>query len=95
MCWDAAPTGKRGRQPTYSDAAVQTCLTMEVLFGTALRQTTGFVDSLLKLVSLDWTVPDFSTLSRTGLAPGAFRKTLRDREGAAELIHSQTYADWP
>lgn len=55
MCWDAAPTGKRGRQPTYSDAAVQTCLTMKVLFGMALRQTTGFVDSLLRLVGLDGT----------------------------------------
>ena len=64
MCWHAAPTGKRGRQPTYSDAAVQACLTMKVLFGMALRQTTGFVESLLKLVGLDWTAPDFSTLSR-------------------------------
>tara|TARA_R100001369_G_scaffold14113_1_gene28670 strand:+ start:467 stop:643 length:177 start_codon:yes stop_codon:yes gene_type:complete len=30
----------------------------------ALRLTTGFVESLLRLVGLDWTVPDFSTLSR-------------------------------
>jgi hypothetical protein len=30
----------------------------------ALRQTTGFVESLLRLVGLDWSVPDFSTLSR-------------------------------
>ncbi len=45
MTWDAAPTGKRGRQPDYSDAAIQTCLTMKVLFGMALRQTTGFVES--------------------------------------------------
>ena len=64
MIWAAKPTGKRGRQPVYSDAAVQTCLTMKVLFGMALRQTTGFVDSLLRLVGLDWDVPDFSTLSR-------------------------------
>ena len=63
MIWDAAPTGKRGRQQTYSDTAIQTCLTMKVLFGMALRQTTGFVESLLGLISLDWTVPDFSTLS--------------------------------
>ncbi|CAM4316899.1 IS5 family transposase [Palleronia rufa] len=28
------------------------------------RQTTGFVESLLQLVGLDWTVPDFSTLCR-------------------------------
>ena len=30
----------------------------------ALRQTTGFIESLLRLVGLDWAVPDFSTLSR-------------------------------
>ena len=64
MIWEAAPTGKRGRQPDYSDAAIQTCLTMKVLFGMALRQTTGFVESLLRLIDLDWAVPNFSTLSR-------------------------------
>ena len=64
MAWEAAPTGKRGRQPDYSDAAIQTCLTMKVLFGMALRQTTGFVESLLGLIELDWAVPNFSTLSR-------------------------------
>ena len=36
MTWEATPTGKRGRQPDYSDAAIQTCLTMKVLFGMAL-----------------------------------------------------------
>ena len=30
----------------------------------ALRQTTGFVGSLVRLTGLDWAVPDFSTLSR-------------------------------
>ena len=66
MTWDAAPTGKRGRQPDYSGEedqktvwrtvfpknAIQTCLTMKVLFGMALRQTTGFVESLLRLTNL-------------------------------------------
>jgi hypothetical protein len=64
MCWGAAPTGKRGRHLTYRDAAVPTCLTMKVLFWMALRQTAGFVESLLRLVRLDWTVPDLSTQSR-------------------------------
>lgn len=64
MTWRAPPTGKRGRQPSFSDAAIQTCLTMKVLFGMPLRQTTGFVQSLLKLVGLDWVVPDFITLCR-------------------------------
>ena len=64
MIWEAAATGKRGRQQTCSDSAIQTCLRMKVLFGMALRQTTGFVASLLRLIGLDWAVPDFSTLSR-------------------------------
>ena len=34
------------------------------MFGMALRQTTGFVESLLRLIGLNWAVPDFSTLSR-------------------------------
>ena len=59
-----AVPGRRGRRQSYSDAAIQTCLSMKVLFGMALRQTTGFVESLLRLVGLDWSVPDFSTLSR-------------------------------
>jgi len=37
---------------------------MKVLFGMALRQTTGFVESLLHLIGLDWAVPDFSSRSR-------------------------------
>ena len=64
MAWAAQPTGKRGRQPRYSDAAVQTCLTRKVRFGMALRQTTGFVESLLHRIGLNWEVPDFGTLSR-------------------------------
>ncbi len=62
--WHAAPSGKRGGQPVYSDAAIQACLTIKVLFGLPLRQTTGFVASLLKFAGLDWPVPDFSTLCR-------------------------------
>ena len=62
--WHAAPSGKRGAQPVYSDATIQACLAIKVLFGLPLRQTTGFVASLLKLTGLDWLVLDFSTLCR-------------------------------
>lgn len=56
------PSGKRGRQQQFSDAALQACLTLKVPFGMPLRQTTGFVESLLRLIGLDWAVLDFSTL---------------------------------
>ncbi|TDK53375.1 IS5 family transposase [Antarcticimicrobium luteum] len=64
MVWVPPPSGKRGRQQSFSDAAIQACLTLKVLFGMPLRQTTGFVQSLLRLIGLDWSVPDFSTLCR-------------------------------
>jgi hypothetical protein len=64
MNWDAEPSGKRGRWRTFSEAAIQTCLTRKVLFGMALRQMTGFVESLLRLTGLDRVVPDFSTICR-------------------------------
>ena len=64
MVWAAKPTGKRGRQPVYNDPAVPTCLTIKVLFGMALRQTTGFMNSVLRLIGQDWDVPNFSTFSR-------------------------------
>lgn len=41
MSWEAAPSGKRGRQLRVSDAAIQACLTLKVLFGRPLRQTVG------------------------------------------------------
>ena len=64
MAWIPPPTGKRGRQSSFSDAAIQACLTLKVLFGLPLRQTTGFVESLSKLVGLDCAAPDFSSLCR-------------------------------
>lgn len=91
--WNAAPNGKLGRQQTYSDAAIQTCLSMKVLFGMALRQTTGFVESLLRLVGLDWAMPDFSTLSRR-------QKTLavnipyRGSKGPLHLLIDSTGIRW-
>ncbi|TFL18891.1 hypothetical protein DR046_08215 [Jannaschia formosa] len=36
--WQAAPSGKRGGQLVYGDAAIQACLTVKVLFSLPLRQ---------------------------------------------------------
>ena len=52
MSWFAAASGKRGRGPHFSDSAIQFCLTTKNLFGLALRQTTGFVQSLQALSGL-------------------------------------------
>ena len=49
---------------TFSDAAIELCLTLKVLFHLPLRQTTGLVQSLMHLSALTWPVPDYSTLCR-------------------------------
>jgi hypothetical protein len=64
MCWHGSASGKRGRYPKYSEAAIQFCLIIKGLFNLALRQAMGMAQSLLKLAGLDWQVPDFSTVSR-------------------------------
>ena len=64
MQWLAAPSGKRGRSPTFSDAAIQFCLSIKCLFAQPLRQALGMVQSLLHLAKLDWPVPDFSAVCR-------------------------------
>ena len=64
MQWLDEASGKRGRSRTFSDAAIQFCLSIKCLFGQPLRQALGMVESLLRLAKLDWPVPDFSTVSR-------------------------------
>lgn len=56
--------GTPGRPPVFSDAAIQFCLSIKMLFKLALREIVGMVASLLRLTGLDWPVPDYSTLCR-------------------------------
>ena len=49
--WYAPATGKPGRQPVFSDATIQFCLSIKSLFSLPLRQSLGMVESLLKMLS--------------------------------------------
>lgn len=53
-----------GGQKKYSDVAIQTCLTMRLIYKLALRQTEGFVNSLIGLLAVDISCPDHTTMSR-------------------------------
>ena len=61
--YDQRPS-QRGAQFVYSDRTIEWMLTMRLLFGLPLRQTQGFIQSLLSLMGLALAVPDYSTLSR-------------------------------
>src|SRR3954451_25186402 len=62
--WRAAARTTPGGQARYSDLAIETSLTLRMVFDLALRQTEGLVGSILELMGLELPVPDHSTLSR-------------------------------
>lgn len=64
MDWYDNPSGRRGRSQTFSNAAIDFCLTVARILGVSLRRAIEQTKSLLKIASLDWQVPDYSTLSR-------------------------------
>jgi len=64
--WSSAPTGKRGGQEKFSDLAIETSLSLRLIFKQGLRQTEGLIGSIVDMMKLDIDVPDHSTLSRRG-----------------------------
>jgi hypothetical protein len=64
--WNAPRQRRRkpGRQRKYSNHAIETAVTLGMVFGLASRQTEGFLSSLLALLGLDNKVPDHTTISR-------------------------------
>ncbi len=62
--WNAPPSGRPGGQRRYSDLAIMTALTLRTVFHLALRQTEGFVASVIGLMGLALKTPDHTTLSR-------------------------------
>jgi hypothetical protein len=57
-------SGKPGASPTFSEKAIQACLSLRLLLKLPLRQTQGFVGSLFGLTQQALPVPDYTTLSR-------------------------------
>ena len=89
MTWLAPPDGSPGHPAVFSDAAIQFCLTIKVLFKLSLRQTTGMVESLPQLANLNWTVPDYFTLCLRQKTPAVQIPYLR-ADGPLNLLVDNT-----
>ena len=64
--WAAAGVGRRSGPLQYSDLAIETALTLSLIFHLPLRQTEGFLTSIFGMLGVDLTAPDHTTLSRRG-----------------------------
>ena len=54
----------RGRQKKYGDEAIKLMYMIRQVFNLRLRQTQGFVTSILKIMNIDLEVLDYTTLAR-------------------------------
>ncbi len=87
--WVPPKNGLRGGQRRYSNLAVRTALTLRVVFSLPLRQTEGFLDSLLRLMGLNLKAPDHTTLSRRNQIV-AVPPLTRSYDGPIDLIVDST-----
>ena len=88
--WNQAPRQLMGRPRIYSDIEIETALTLRLLFKLPLRQTEGFLRSLIKLMNLDLTVPDHSTLSRRNTSLKVKLKRVGHPNGRVDLVIDST-----
>ena len=62
--WMPRRSGRRGGQRRYLDLAIETALTLRLIYHLPLRQAEGFLHALFGIMRLDLSVPDYTTLSR-------------------------------
>ena len=62
--WRPSPSGRPGAPKTFSDCAIETALTLRLVFRLPLRQAEGFLRSVLSLMGVDLAAPHPTTLSR-------------------------------
>lgn len=62
--WKYQGKRERGGKIIYSDTAIKTCLVIRKIYGLKLRQTEGFMNSLIELLKVECEIPDYSQMSR-------------------------------
>ncbi len=87
--WRPAPSGRPGGQRKFSDFAIETALTLRLVFRLPLRQTEGFLRSVLALMRTDLEAPDHTTLSRRSQRLGLVLARIPAR-GPIHLIVDST-----
>ena len=88
--WHAPRRSTPGGQPRYADLAIETVLSLRLVFHVALRQAAGLAASLLRLLGLDLPVPDHTTLSRRGRAFAGRHPRVRAGSGPLHLVLDST-----
>ena len=92
--WDAPRPRRRkpGRQRKYSNHAIETAVTLGMVFHLSSRQSEGLLRSLFALMKLDNDVPDHTTLSSGVVAPLWLRAKCASCGGRGMFDHEVSQA---
>src|SRR5688572_30123711 len=82
--------GERGRPQVYGDAAIQFFLTIKYMYGLPYRAAQGFVDSLLKLASLDLKSPCYTQACRRSETLAVKPEPLSKASGHRDVVVDST-----
>jgi hypothetical protein len=84
----APATGRRGGQPVYSALAIETAMTIRLVFHQPLRQTEGLLRSIADVLGVDIAIPDHTTLSRRGVGLPILPRDINRREPLHLVVDS-------
>ena len=84
QAWAPKHNGKQGRPQKFSDLAIETVLTLRLVFHLPLRQAEGLLHSLLSMMGLKLQTPDHTTLSRRS---SSLKPILFHRACSVEPLH--------
>ena len=88
--WTPPQTGQKGTPPVFSDLAIETAHSLRLLFDLPLRQTEGFLRSILTLMDVVLPCPDHTTLSRRQATEELRQPVRRTSRGPVDLIVDST-----
>ena len=86
--WRPAPSGRPGAPKTFSDWAIETAVTLRLVFRVPLRQAEGFLRSVLSLRGVDLAAPDHTTLARRSQSLAVAFRRIPSREPLHRIVDS-------
>ena len=87
---NADKSGKRGRSYTYSDKAIELCLTLKYLYRLPYRATEGWVNSLFELMRIDLRSPSYTQMQRRSKKLNVKLKRITENKGNLDIVVDST-----
>jgi len=83
-------SGKRGRSNTYSDQAIEFCLTLKYLYRLPYRATEGWINSLFEFMGIKLKSPSYTQMQRRSKKLNVKLKRITKNKGNIDIVVDST-----